>query len=112
MRGFSPEALGALAAYDFPGNVRELENEVERAVTMTDDDGYVTPDLLSPKFGSPTDEPTAAGPASLRQSVERYEAQLIREALGRYDGNQTRTAAELGLSRRAFIDKLQKYGIR
>jgi DNA-binding NtrC family response regulator len=45
-------------------------------------------------------------------ACERYEAQLVREALGRHDGNQTRTAAELGLSRRAFIDKLQKYGIR
>jgi len=108
--GFTPAALAALTAYDFPGNVRELENEIERAVTLADDDGYVTPDLLSPKFGAvaPGEEP----PGSLREVVERYEAQLVREALARNDGNQTRTAIELGLSRRAFIDKLTKYGVR
>ncbi len=115
IRGFTPAALEAFAAYDFPGNVRELENEVERAVTLTDEDGYVTPDLLSPKFGGVAVGASGSTPEpneSLRKSVERYEAQLVREALGRNDGNQTRTAAELGLSRRAFIDKLQKYGIR
>jgi len=115
VRGLTPATLEALAAYDFPGNVRELENEIERAVTLVDDDGYVTPDLLSPKFGAVLASPDGTGSAtngSLRQTVERYETQLIRDALGRNDGNQTRTAAELGLSRRAFIDKLQKYGIR
>jgi two-component system response regulator HupR/HoxA len=116
VRGFTPAALEALTTYDFPGNVRELENEVERAVTLTDEDGYVTPDLLSSKFGGTpgdvVDGNGLASASSLRQTVERYETQLIRDALGRNDGNQTRTAAELGMSRRAFIDKLQKYGIR
>ena len=44
--------------------------------------------------------------------MELYEAELIRAALGRNDGNQTRSATDLGISRRALIDKLQKYGIR
>jgi two-component system response regulator HupR/HoxA len=115
VRGFTPAALAALSTYDFPGNIRELENEVERAVTLADDDGYVTPDILSPKFAAvaPPEEPGGEAPGgSLRQAVERHEAQLIREALSRNGGNQTRSAAELGLSRRAFIDKLLKYGIR
>ena len=109
--GFTPAALEVLAAYDFPGNVRELENEVERAVTLADDGEYVMPDLLSAKFhGGSSANPSA--PEGLRQTIDRHEAQLIREALARNDGNQTRTAAELGISRRAFIDKLQKHGIR
>ncbi|MFN8543666.1 MAG: sigma-54 dependent transcriptional regulator [Candidatus Binatia bacterium] len=111
IRGVTPAALEALAAYDFPGNVRELENEIERAVTLADDDGYITGDLLSPKFnGAGPGVPAPNGP--LRQALERYEAQLIRDALAQRDGNQTRTAADLGLSRRALIDKLQKYGLR
>ena len=91
--------------------MRELENEVERAVALADDDGYVTPDLLSPKLGAVVAD-GAPMSGSLRAAVEGYESQLIREALGRNDGNQTRTAAELGLSRRAFIDKLAKYHLR
>ena len=105
------EALELLARHDFPGNVRELENEVERAFNLADADGYLTPDLLSDKFAAL--RPAAAtSAASLRGAVEHFEAQLVRDALQRNAGNQTRTATELGLSRRALIDKLQKYGIR
>ena len=110
--GFTAEALALLAAHDFPGNVRELENEVERAFMLADGDGYLTPDLLSDKFASlrPAAAPSSA--TSLRGAVEQFEAQLVREALQRNGGNQTHSATELGLSRRALIDKLQKYGIR
>ncbi len=111
VRGFTPEALAQLSAYDFPGNIRELENEVERAFAMADTDGYIAPSLLSEKFGGLIPDPPATG-GFLRAAVERFEVQLIREALDRNSGNQTRTASDLGLSRRALIDKLQKYGIR
>jgi len=110
VRGFTPEALVLLGAYDFPGNVRELENEVERAYALADADGYITPDLLSAKFTTLA-ATLPSPPGSLRAAVERFEAQILREALARAQGNQTRTASDLGLSRRALIDKLQKYGI-
>ncbi len=112
--GFTAAALAQLTAHDYPGNVRELENEVERAFTMADADSYITADLLSAKF-SATD--VSAGTsldgeaASLRQQMERYEAQIVREALARNQGNQTRAAAELGVSRRGLIDKLQRFGL-
>lgn len=112
VRGFTAAALGALAAHDYPGNIRELENEVERAFTLADADAYITPDLLSARFTDGTLPPIDAGNAtSLRAAVERFEAQLVRESLQRNGGNQTHTADELGLSRRALIDKLQKYGL-
>ena len=111
--GFTPETLIALAAHDFPGNVRELQNEVERAYALADPDGYVTPDLLSPRFATHRIAmPAAEGTGSLRAAIEGFEAQLVRDALARHGGNQTRTAADLGISRSAFIDKLQKYGVR
>jgi two-component system response regulator HupR/HoxA len=111
VRGFTHAALALLAVYPYPGNVRELENEVERAFTLSDPDAYITPDLLSPeKFGG-LRAAAASPPGTLRAAVERYECQIVRETLERNGGNQTRTAAELGLSRRALIDKLQKYGL-
>ena len=111
VRGFTPEAAALLAAYEFPGNVRELENEVERAFALTDAADYITPELLSERFGS-VRPPAPSNAGSLRTAVERFETQLIREALARHGGNQTRAADELGLSRRGFIDKLQRYGLR
>ena len=112
VRGFTAEALALLSGYDWPGNVRELENEVERAFTLVDDDGYLTPDLLSEKFDAVRPTAPVAEDSSLRAAVERFESARVREALERTGGNQTRAAIDLGISRRALIDKLQKYGIR
>jgi Nif-specific regulatory protein len=109
--GVTDEALERFADYDFPGNVRELENEVERAFTLADPDGYITPDLLSEKFSAAA-QSCKSQRGSLRIAVERYESNLVREALQRNGGNKTHTAAELGMSRRGLIDKLEKYGIR
>ncbi len=108
--GFTPEALRVLETHPFEGNVRELENIVERAFALADADGYVTPDLLPDSTRRAAVEASCNG--ALRSAMEGFEAQFIREALQRNSGNQTRTAADLGLSRRALIDKLQKYGLR
>lgn len=69
----------------------------------------MTPDLLSERLREVEVAPATAAPAgngSLRGAVEGFEAQFLREALAARRGNQTRTAAELGLSRRALIDKI------
>jgi len=111
VRGFTPEALSRLRTHQFEGNVRELENLIERALALVDPDEYITADVIAvPGANGTAAESTP--PESLRAAVEQYEAELIRAALERNDGNQTRTAIELNLSRRAFIDKLQKYGLR
>jgi two-component system response regulator HupR/HoxA len=110
VRGLTNDTIDLLAAHDFPGNVRELQNEIERAFTLAEPDGYVTPDLLSEKFQGLESRPMTNG-GTLRANVERYEAELIREALEHNGGNKSRTASELGLSRRSFLDKLIKYGM-
>jgi two-component system response regulator HupR/HoxA len=103
--------LAALRSHGFEGNVRELENLVERAYTLAEPGADITPDLL-PDALAGSIAAAAEDDGTLRTAVERYESDLIRQALQRNDGNQTRTALELGVSRRTFIDKLQKYGIR
>ncbi len=109
--GCSPAALAALSTGQFPGNVRQLQNEIERAFVLADDGGFITPDLLSPQFlQDPATAPQSDG--KLRGQIEDFERELIREALARNGGNQTRTAVALDVSRRTLIDKLNKYGIR
>jgi len=109
--GFTSEALHALARHDFPGNVRELQNDVERAVTLADDGAYITPDLLLPKFAA-TDTVLSKRGNGLPHAVEEFEAQYITETMRRTGYNQTHAAIELGIARRTLIDKLNKYGIR
>jgi DNA-binding NtrC family response regulator len=85
-----------LSSYAWPGNVRQLENEVRRALVLCDD--VVTPEHLSQDI-------TARGEArpldelNLRQRVDALEVELVRIALRRTDGNQTRAAELLGVSR-------------
>ncbi len=108
IRGFTREARDVLLRYDYPGNVRELENLVERAVVLTRDDVIGVADLpLSLTEG----EAPAAEEPTLPAAVEALERRLIREALGRAGGVQTRAAEQLGISERVLRYKLAKYGL-
>ncbi|BAL94330.1 acetoacetate metabolism transcriptional regulator AtoC [Rubrivivax gelatinosus] len=120
LRGFDPATLKCLAAYHWPGNVRELANAVERAVVMTTSSQIMPEDLpeslqCGPEDGCglERDEPAARdeGDRPLREQVGEFEAEAIRRALARHQGNRARTAAGLGISRRALLYKLQEYGI-
>ncbi|HVM96030.1 MAG TPA: sigma 54-interacting transcriptional regulator, partial [Candidatus Acidoferrales bacterium] len=108
--GISAEAMERLLAHDYPGNVRELQNEIERAFALADADEYITPDLLSSKFIAGGEPSPPSG--SLRALIEEYESKVVRTALEQNDGNQTRTATQLAISRRSLIDKMQRYGIK
>ena len=107
-----PAALARLCAYPWPGNVRELENEMARAGLFAG--GTIGVADLSPHVQSGQDpsEVVQNEPDSLRlrQRVERLERQLIREALARAQGNQTKAALVLGLSRFGLQKKLRRYG--
>jgi DNA-binding NtrC family response regulator len=109
-----PAALARLMAYRWPGNVRELENEITRAAALSGE-RIISADL-SPHVAGSGAEPIADlsndRDLQLRPRVERLERVLIREALARHDGNQTRAAEALGLSRFGLQKKLQRYRIQ
>jgi two-component system NtrC family response regulator len=108
IRGLSREARDALLRYDYPGNVRELENLVERAVVLTRDDVIGLADLpLTLR------EPEASAPdeRGLTAEVEGLERRMIRDALQQAGGVQTAAAERLGISERVLRYKLRKYGL-
>jgi len=117
--GFSTEALGFLERYDYPGNVRELENVVQRAVAFEQSD-WITPSSLAPRVcgtGSPSQPSAQAGQIpdgdfSLDSYVEDLERSYLVSALSQTSGNVTDAAEKLGISFRAMRYKMSKYGIR
>jgi transcriptional regulator with PAS, ATPase and Fis domain len=98
----------ALSNRQFPGNVRELRNTVERAIALAEPGQAVRAGVLGP------DSSTAAVPVqrgTLREQVRELEVQVIRNALVEVDGNRTRAAQILGLSRQGLRQKIGRYGL-
>ena len=104
VEGFEANALQAMLKYDWPGNVRELEHMVERAILMTSGKLIRANDL------GLTDS-TGSSPGIEDLSLEEVEAWLIKKSLARCDGNVSRAAEALGLSRSALYRRLEKYGL-
>ncbi|MBY5327697.1 sigma-54-dependent transcriptional regulator [Rhizobium leguminosarum] len=94
----SPEVRRHLASHTWPGNVRELSHYAERVVLGVEGGGTAA---VPPQ---PTD-------ATLPERLERYEAEIIRDALSANDGDVRRTIEALGIPRKTFYDKLQRHGI-
>jgi two-component system NtrC family response regulator len=109
IRGVTHEARDLLLRYDYPGNVRELENLIERAVVLTRDEVIGSGDLpLTVQDPEAADEQGT----NLTVTVEALERRMIRDALARSRGVQTEAAELLGISERALRYKLIKYGFR
>lgn len=111
--GISDEALALLQKAEFPGNVRELENEIERAVTLSEVNGKITPDLLSPRFhqNHEASYKTLSLDMPLKGQIEALEKKLIHLALNETQGNILKAAEKLGLSRAGLHKKLNRYQI-
>ncbi|MCU0669428.1 MAG: sigma-54 dependent transcriptional regulator [Myxococcota bacterium] len=111
----APEALTALERYAWPGNVRELENAIERAVTLGSGDAIGAADLpgevLNASRTESLHDAVRSGRLDLETAVGRFESELIREALARTGGNQTRAAEILHITRRLLKLKMDRYGI-
>jgi len=110
------ETLDIFDAFPWPGNVRQLRNEVQRAVAMAPSDGSITPGLLSPVFGvqdQPSEESARARGkrTTLAAAVERIEREMIQLALERASGNISETARTLGLTRRGLYLKMDRLGV-
>jgi DNA-binding NtrC family response regulator len=104
VEGFAEDAIRALLGHTWPGNVRELEHSVERAVLMAQGDVIHSEDLGLTR--------RAEGRAKMEQlTLDEAEKVLIEKAIERNDGNVSRAAGDLGLSRSALYRRLQRYGI-
>jgi len=108
------DAFKIMSSYSFPGNVRELENEIERAIVMVGMEGkYIKPGHLSENLldSFRATKKNIGKEATLKKMVERFEQNLIVEALKQHNGNKTHAAIELGISRVGLNNKIQRYKI-
>src|SRR5687767_3884753 len=113
----APATLDLFAHYWWPGNIRQLRNEIQRAVAMSAPGGSVHPDHLSPDFAAPSPAyvgaiqvPVGTGrpAANLTMAIEQLEKEMISATLGRTRGNVSETARLLGLTRRGLYLKMRR----
>ena len=138
IRGLTPAAIELLSQAEWPGNVRQLQNEIERAVVLARDDEVITPESLSLELKIVNTESTehiatcgiipestsdrsrnatvlaqlGAVPCSLREAQEAFDERFVCETLARHHGNISRAAAVLSISRVALQKKMRHYGLR
>ena len=116
----SPDALLAIQRYPWPGNIRELENEIERCMVLGTDLDELPADLLSQRVQDAVQAPQsrAGGPrssyenaGSLKNAIEQLERDLIHQGLIRTHWNKSQLAKDLGISRSNLITKVERYGL-
>lgn len=110
IKSFTREAFDAVMKYNFPGNVRELENMIERAIVLARD-SYISLEDLPPNIFSPAVDFSRSSGKGLDEQVEALEKHLIIAELRKAGGNQTRAAGALKISERKLRYKLKKYNI-
>ncbi len=119
IQGVDSRVLQLFQEYDWPGNIRELQNSLERAMSMTSSSVLTLPnfDTLAVRakrswaFGSAAFRRPEAQCADLRSAKDETEKHMIQDALASNGGNRTKAAKALGISRAVFYRKLEKYGI-
>ena len=104
--GFSKDALMSLRSYSWPGNIRELEHTVEKAVILAEGSSVKASDLYLKKMPD-----TVRSIPDQNGSYGDFEKEIIRKALLRHSGNLTSAARELGISRQTIYNKMKRYGL-
>jgi DNA-binding NtrC family response regulator len=120
----TPQAVDLLMVSNWPGNVRQLCNEIQRVVARAEDGAVITPEQLSPELQR-TSSPTAPSATSiaalpagsvqtsgtLADALAEVERRMIADAMRRHGGNISRAARELGLTRRGLYLKLERHDL-
>ena len=115
VHGIAPSTMSILYEYDYPGNVRDLKNIVERSVLMCENGGHILPEHLPDELG-PSNQSNGESihinmAGTLRETIESYEAKVLEQKLEECGWNQSQAARELEIGRRTLIDKINRYGI-
>jgi transcriptional regulator with PAS, ATPase and Fis domain len=113
-RILTKRALEKIFDYPWPGNIRELENEMERVTVLAGNESKITVDMLSARireFGERNKVQGVRIQGKLRDALEELEREMIREGLKRTGWNKSRLAKELGISRAGLINKVEKYNL-
>lgn len=106
----SQKLLTKLMEHDWPGNIRELENEIERLIVLAGDEKIIELDLLSDRISShQKTEKKSTYSGSLKDAIEALERDMITEGLKRNGWNKSKLAKELGISRASLISKVERY---
>lgn len=108
--GFESDALTKLKAYHFPGNVRELQYSIERAIIMSDQASIRAEDILFSPIEQQIEEKPILNDFS-SHNLEEMERKAIKSAIDRFNGNISKAAKELGLTRAALYRRLEKYNL-
>ncbi|MCB9094973.1 MAG: sigma 54-interacting transcriptional regulator [Halobacteriovoraceae bacterium] len=117
LKTISKKCMEKMLDYTWPGNIRELENEIERLVVLAGEDNVITPELLSSRIlekvggGTPVGLKGVNTTGTLKEALEELEAYMIKEGLKRTNYNKSKLAKELGISRAGLIMKVDKYGL-
>ena len=113
--GISDDAMKTLEQYEWPGNVRQLENEIERAVTLVEDGTFIKSSDFSDQVCRFMENKKTISLLStkkmLKEALEDLERKMIAETMERLDWNQSHAARELGISRQGLIQKLKRYNL-
>ncbi|MCX7781310.1 MAG: sigma-54-dependent Fis family transcriptional regulator [Negativicutes bacterium] len=115
IEGIAPETMELLLTYPWPGNIREMENVLERAVNLIDDETYILPEHLPPglrKLYKPRAEISLEAGRDLNEMMFEAEKQALLKALEAAGGNRSKAAKLLGIHRSGLYQKMQKYNIR
>ncbi|NOY40586.1 MAG: sigma-54-dependent Fis family transcriptional regulator [Planctomycetes bacterium] len=111
VNGFSEEALAALASHPWPGNIRELQNVVERAVLLGKGEMIAVGDLPREVSGGPSISIPRVGSMTLKEALEEPERQIILDVLESNNWNRNATADSLGVNRTTLYKKMKKLGL-
>lgn len=110
IKGFLPKTVDTLMRYDWPGNIRELENVIERAVLLCRSE-YISPIDLPPPLQETQGVEQLRVSISPGMTLEEVEREVIVQTLQETEGNRTQTAQILGISRKTLQNKLKEYGL-